>query len=907
MSFCVPDAAWAGGEWSARAGHRVRFGSSGSGTFGDSTASGDLNGDAFVDIVVGEPGYGSGAGAVHGVITHPSLNRDLAWTIDGFPAGAVAGSMVSLDGDFNNDGAADLLVGAPGTSTGAGSAYVFYGPITASRTASSADIVVTHATANARFDSSAAFGDFDGDGAVDVALGAPTSASAAGPGAVYAFDVAGFSTASTTSGADYTIFGATGTNEAAGSALVTVAGRVGVGDVLVVGAPKNGPTGGGSTTGAVYALALDSSQATYTTAVDYQRRILPSAPGLGMGTTLSRGPSQNADSVLVGAATKQVWLFNDMLLSGGATVDETSAAAVFRVFSSTSPPGDAHARVLDFNGDGYEDILVAYGPFSTSPKGFGAVFLVQGPSFPYSGTFNVGNYGGGPDDFMTVSDEGTAFAGDAMGTSVAVGDFNADGLDDFVASAPGADDAGTDHGLLGTYVSPFTPRFGSFDGADATASVQGPAGGDGVRLVEVGDINGDGAPDLAMSDPGHDRAPQSDVGAVYFFWGPSDVEDGVQLSTTALDPANADWVVEGFFSDDRLGGSVIRGAGDLDEDGCDDVLIGIPGVSGSGGDVGQVAVFYGGGSLSGTTVVSTSSAALFEGTQAFAEFGADATGIGDFNRDGFQDIAIGSPAYDHTNTDDGVVFVIHGSSSRFSGRTTVSPTSVPFAVRGNGAGARAGAALSPEVRYASSTDPSLVLGSPGAPVSGMVAGGLVAIFNAPRSGVVRTIDADDLLRAGQPSQELGVSIDRVPDLDGDGFDDLVVGDIGKYYYGRYMGTAFWVPGNTRGGPGSIFDLDVVPPALRRRHFRRPPQQRGLRVRCVGRHVHVASAGRRGRLRRLGHAGRHRRRSTVRARGFRRQRRRVRVRGGRRADLLGRSRHAVHECLRRRDPRRCGRA
>ncbi len=101
------------------------------------SGAGDVNGDGFKDIIVGALGanYGTGTSYVIFGTDQPlpanfdlsQLNGTNGFAIEGINSGDVSGFSVSSAGDFDGDGIADLLVGAPGANTAAGQSYLIFG------------------------------------------------------------------------------------------------------------------------------------------------------------------------------------------------------------------------------------------------------------------------------------------------------------------------------------------------------------------------------------------------------------------------------------------------------------------------------------------------------------------------------------------------------------------------------------------------------------------------------------------------------------------------------------------------------------------------------------------------------------------------------------------------------------
>jgi hypothetical protein len=155
--------------------------------FGSALATGDFNHDGFIDLAAGAPGEGirttSDAGAVSIIYgsasglsgSHTQLFTQVAGTIE---AGDEFGRSLA-SGDFNRDGFIDLAVGAPfedvGTASDAGAVSILYGSasgITASGGQLFAQVAGTVEDYD-EFGWALATGDFNSDGAADLAAGTP--------------------------------------------------------------------------------------------------------------------------------------------------------------------------------------------------------------------------------------------------------------------------------------------------------------------------------------------------------------------------------------------------------------------------------------------------------------------------------------------------------------------------------------------------------------------------------------------------------------------------------------------------------------------------------------------------------------------------------------------------------------
>ena len=206
---------------------------------------------------------------------------------------------------------------------------------------------------------------------------------------------------------------------------------------------------------------------------------------------------------------------------------------------------------------------------------------------------------------------------------------------------------------------------------NGTLNTSGSNVGIGGAISSIGDFNGDGTDDLLVSagglDGGTDGSPRTDVGGAFIIFGgsdlASDVADGqFDLTMSSSDLAGNGFYVLGAQTDDLLTGTA---AGDVNGDGFDDVLLTAPSfveIEGPGDPTydhrpGTAYILYGGPSAEALTVGNpglidlASLPAMSDGAPAvtvihgepeFLRAGLSATGGGDLNGDGLDDIALGT-------------------------------------------------------------------------------------------------------------------------------------------------------------------------------------------------------------------------------------------------------------------------
>jgi hypothetical protein len=380
-----------------------------------------------------------------------------------------------------------------------------------------------------------------------------------------------------------------------------------------------------------------------------------------IGATGVGGSSQGAVYVVFGTASGFPANFSLTTLNG-ANGFQINGGEYAQDFVGVSVFGGG-----DVNNDGIDDLIIGASGADPDGGGSGAAYVLFGKDTAVSGNFAT--------DIATSSLTGTTGfqisgtnGGDGLGFSVSMGDFNGDGIDDMLVGANQAD------GYRGAaYVI-----FGKGDGfagnidvatLDGTNGFKMPAGGPydyvGTSVANAGDVNGDGIDDIIVSAMGADPNG-SNSGAVYVVFGKT-TGFTASVSLTGLSGADG-FRISGMMAGDQSGISV-SAAGDVNDDGVDDLLIGANGLTNNGGafvvfgrNTGVVGNFA--GNLNLSTLDGTNGFRI-DGELSGDNLGIRVSNLGDVNGDGIDDFGVGATGSDVSGSNSGAAYVIFGSSAGF--------------------------------------------------------------------------------------------------------------------------------------------------------------------------------------------------------------------------------------------------
>jgi hypothetical protein len=718
------------------------------------SSAGDVNGDGYADVVVGAyrfdgPSGRTDCGAAYMIFGHSiatsftdidlaALTSSQGFRVTGVATSDRLGYSVSGAGDFNHDGYSDLVIGSI-----ANKAYVLFGH-SSTTTFTSVDLAM-FASGSEGFvvSGSGTFGvsvsggvDVNGDGVDDVVIAASIYASTGAAVVLYGrtqlvfsdidvqaglLTVSGFKVAGATTvvgewavsllrdfdgdGVGDVVVGATGSNrfdmKDAGSAYLLygeLSAPTSQPSQQPTGRPSRQPTSQPSCQPFVEPSARPSKQPTGQPSG--QPALQPSVQPTALPTSQpSRHPSRQPTSQPSRQPTSQP-TSQPSARPTSSPVSERSGDVDLATWTKPRDglqlwgasfgdnAGISVTDAGDVNKDGYQDLLVgAYLADLPGKQDAGAAYLVFGS--PGRSTSTIETAGSILPIGIKILGK-TAF--DRWGQAVSgAGDVNKDGIDDFIVGAPNFDppshlNAGGAVVIFGKTSGWADIDLASFTSGSAGFFIFGAAVDEacGYTVSGAGDVNGDGADDVIVGSFWAAPLSRPGAGTSYVIFGHSTAFSTIDLSAFAW--GSAGFQVFGASVNDNSGFSV-SSAGDVNGDGYADVVVGAYRFDGPSGrtDCGAAYVVFGHTAAAAfadidLAALSSSQGFRITGAAAGDQLSYSVSCAGDFNRDGYDDIVVGS------NANKAYVIFGHSSATTFSSvdLITTAPGSAGFMISGVG-------------------------------------------------------------------------------------------------------------------------------------------------------------------------------------------------------------------------------
>jgi hypothetical protein len=452
---------------------------------------------------------------------------------------------------------------------------------------------------------------------------------------------------------------------------------------------------------------------------------------------------------------------------------------------SVSPAGDV-------NNDGYDDFLVGAPRTKVEVEpgrelGAGAAYLVlgrEGEDWPLSPIYLS------QADAQFVGQETDGMTGRQNYTA---GDVNGDGYDDFLISGWTAESSLPQQGKAYLYLGRSNVDWGLAHPAEqADASFLGENELDfaGYYLSAAGDVNGDGYDDFLITSPRYsifNTETISGTGKVYLILGREAADWGLDYSL-----ADADASFVGEAADDRAGRSA-AGVGDVNDDGYDDFLIGAIYNDEGGPEAGQSYLFLGQAAEGapdydpdrpwwGTDYSVAGADASFIGEAEGDESGRRVAGAGDVNGDGYDDFLIGASRHDYVAPDVGKAYLILGKHSANWGMDfPLAQASAGFV--GENAEDQAGRRVSGAGDVNGDGFADFLIGAPHNNRGGERAGAAYLMFGRSDAAAWTSnfsLRHANVIYVGEAALDVaGYDVAPAGDVDGNGFDDILIGAYGS--------------------------------------------------------------------------------------------------------------------------------
>lgn len=709
--------------------------------------AGDINNDGFSDIMVGAPYYDASApnegvvmiykGSANGVVK----NSPYVFKLD--QAEANLGISVAMAGDVNSDGYSDILAGAHQFDSGQSNEGIGVLILGAANNLGSATFLECNQPGAMMGFAVAGAGDVDGDGFSDVMAGARfygNGQTLEGAAFIFKGSAGGVVTANPT------IIEGNQVDARLGHALSSAGDVNGDGfSDIALGAYQYDK---GSSNEGVVMIHLGSANGVSTVP---SQTLESDQVEAQFGISVACAGDVNADGfadLIVGARYFDKGQVNEgaaFIYQGSQNGLNATPLSVLESNQGDAWLGSAVAPAGDVNGDGFSDVLVGSCAFDHGQTDEGSVFVWYGEA---RGVENSAT--------MLETDKIDSFFGYSISEA---GDVNADGFGDVLVGAPGYDNGHTNEGAAFVY---YGSKSGLEKGSVTQLEINQTDAFTGWSVSSAGDVDNDGFSDIIVGVNHYPNGQNYEGAALVYYGG----KNGISIDNFTLLKTNYIGV--------QLSISVSQ-AGDINADGYGDILIGE-----CRHDLlsqGRALVYF--GSAQG---IDPASLATLQINNASSLFGDAVSNAGDVNNDGYDDIIVGAPGHNNNN---GAAFLYLGSINGIVAQQ-------PVTINSNG---RMGTSVSSAGDINGDGFSEILVG---APLYADQTGQTGAAFIFFGSSVGLNLNNPTLLKGGNPNSNFGFSLSGAGDVNGDGYGDILVGNPGEYNGNAAAGAAFIYNGTPNG-------------------------------------------------------------------------------------------------------------